>query len=81
MSRADRLVYRLEMLMDRLDIDLDYPEDLFKYNILAYLRHINSGIGQMLGEYKGGEDYVRYKGEYVNIRRGSDKQCRVSRAA
>lgn len=73
MSRADRLVYRLEMLMDRLEIDLDYPEDIMKYDVLSYLRYINSGIGQMLSEYKGVE--------YVGTGRGSDKQCRVSRAA
>lgn len=73
MSRADRLVYRLEMLKDRLDIDLDYSEDIIKYDLWAYLRHINSGIGQMLSEYKG----VGYDG----TGRGSDKQCRVSRAA
>lgn len=73
MSRADRLVYRLEMLMDKLEIDLDYPEDIMKYDVLSYLRHLNAGIGQMLSEYKGGE--------YVGIGRDSDKQCRVSRAA
>lgn len=73
MSRADRLAYRLEMLMDRLEIDLDYPEEIIKYDVLAYLHHINNGIGQMLEEYKGVG--------YVGTGRGSDKQCRVSRAA
>lgn len=73
MSKADRLVYRLEMLKDMLDIDLDYPEDIIKYDLWAYLRHINSGITQMLNEYRG----VGYDG----TGRGSDKQCRVSRVA
>lgn len=68
MSKLDRLLYRLEMLKDRLDIDLDYPDDINRYDMMTYIRHLRSGIGGILDEYRG-------------IESGSDKQYRVSRVA
>lgn len=58
MSSLDKLLFRLDGMVDMLEIDLKYPDEI---NALEYMRNVKYGLNHILHMYRDGEDYYLHQ--------------------